>query len=78
MSSDHGEMLRLWEELRTLTDGKEEVASKKNAYEHKYPIVDKLIRLIEPKNSTVIKTPVGSRVLQSMIKYGSAEQLSKI
>lgn len=85
MSSEHGEMLRLWEKLRTLEDKNEEAngnaavaASKKTAYEHKYPVVDKLMHLIEPKFATLVRTPSGSRVIQSMIKYGSPEQVGKL
>ncbi|KAG5500316.1 hypothetical protein JIQ42_04653 [Leishmania sp. Namibia] len=82
MSSEHGEILRMWEKLRTIEERTEEQAaapsSKKTAYEHKYPMVDKLIHLIEPKFSNLVRTPSVSRVVQSMIKYGSGEQLRKI
>ncbi|KPI86652.1 pumillio protein 8 putative (PUF8) [Leptomonas seymouri] len=84
MSSEHGEMLRLWEKLRTLEDRSEDSsasatpASKKTAYQHKYPVVDKLMHLIEPKFASLVRTPSASRVIQSMIKYGSAEQVGKI
>lgn len=85
MSSDHGEILRLWEKLRaTTTDdgnpGKEGDAQsmKKGAYEHKYPIVEKLMRLLEPKLANYIRTPSVSRVVQSMIKYGSPAQVEKL
>lgn len=83
MSSEHGEILRLWERLRTLEERNEEkapatAADKKTAYEHKYPVVDKLVHLIEPKFANLVRTPSASRVVQSMIKYGSAEQVGKI
>ncbi|KAK7198671.1 pumillio protein 8 [Novymonas esmeraldas] len=89
MSSEHGDILRLWEKLRTLeearAEGQEGTAptstnnnNKKTAYEHKYPVVDKLIHLLEPKFSTLVRTPSASRVVQSMIKYGSAEQVGKV
>jgi pumilio homology domain family member 6 len=85
MSSEHGEMLRLWEKLRTLGDRSDEASaaaapavSKKTAYEHKYPVVDKLMHLIEPKFASLVRTPSASRVIQSMIKYGSPEQVGKV
>ncbi|KPA79777.1 hypothetical protein ABB37_05522 [Leptomonas pyrrhocoris] len=86
MSSEHGEMMNLWAKLRTLEDRSENAstsaapasASKKTAYEHKYPVVDKLMHLIEPKFASLMRTPSASRVIQSMIKYGSAEQVGKI
>lgn len=82
MSSEHGEMLRLWEILRSTADEEEDkvhtASEKKSAYEHKYPTVDKLVQLMEPKIATLLKTPTGSRVLQSMIKYGSAAHVSKV
>ncbi|GET89346.1 hypothetical protein, conserved [Leishmania tarentolae] len=82
MSSTHGEILRLWEKLRTSEDDKEEQAAtlpdKKTAYAHKYPMVDKLLHLTEPKFSNLVRTPSVSRVVQSMIKYGSAEQVNKL
>ncbi|KAG5477113.1 hypothetical protein LSCM1_05455 [Leishmania martiniquensis] len=82
MSSEHGEILRLWEKLRTIEERTEEQAaapaSKKTAYEHKYPMVEKLIHLIEPKFANLVRTPSVSRVVQSMIKYGSGEQVGKI
>ncbi|KAL7706199.1 hypothetical protein N2W54_004681 [Lotmaria passim] len=89
MSSEHGEMLRLWEKLRTLEERGEDATAiataaattsdrKKLAYEHKYPVVDKLMHLIEPKFASLVRTPSASRVIQSMIKYGSSEQVSKI
>lgn len=82
MSSVHGEILRLWEKLRTLEERTEEQAampsSKKTAYAHKYPMVDKLMHLIEPKFANLVRTPSVSRVVQSMIKYGSAEQVNRL
>nr|CCC89723.1 conserved hypothetical protein [Trypanosoma congolense IL3000] len=89
MSSEYGEILRLWEILRTSVDsGKKEDQSdavstsvkeqKLNRYEYKYPTVDKLMKIIEPKFDSYIKTPRVSRVIQSMIKYASVKQLENI
>ncbi|CCW71028.1 unnamed protein product [Phytomonas sp. Hart1] len=86
MTSKRGDILRLWEKLRTLEDdpkADKEASSgkakdKKTAYEHKYPIVEKLLHLIEPDFPSDMRTPNISRVVQSMIKYGSTEQVSKI
>lgn len=82
MSSERGEILKLWEQLRTANSATAADESgprdKKTVYEHKYPIVDRLLRLIEPSFSNLIKTPSVSRVLQSMIKYGSNEQVERI
>ncbi|KAG5502976.1 hypothetical protein JKF63_04749 [Porcisia hertigi] len=83
MSSEHGEILRLWEKLRTIEecpDGQESepTSNKKTAYQHKYPVVDKLMHLIEPKFASLVRTPSVSRVVQSMIKYGSGEQVGKL
>lgn len=96
MTSEHGEILRLWEQLRKTTeaeaadaDGEDEEpkkkaapedtqAIKKSAYEHKYPIVEKLLRLLEPKFANHLRTPSISRVVQSMIKYGSASQVKRL
>ncbi|EPY34150.1 pumilio like proteiny domain family member 6 [Strigomonas culicis] len=75
-------MLRLWEVLRATAEDDEEkvhtASEKKSAYAHKYPTVEKLLQLMEPKIATLLKTPTGSRVLQSMIKYGSAAHVSKV
>nr|CAJ2474949.1 unnamed protein product [Leishmania braziliensis] len=82
MSSEHGEVLRLWEKLRTIEERTVEQAAvssnKKIAYEHKYPMVDKLIHFLEPKFASLVRTPSVSRVVQSMIKYGSGEQVGTV
>lgn len=86
MSSENGELLRLWEKLRTISVGGENnneeeqtVAEKKTtAFAHKYPIVGQLMKLIEPKFDSAVRTPSVSRVLQSMVKYGSTEQVEKL
>lgn len=84
MSSEHGDILRLWEKLRTMEDKDADgtaaspSSSKKTAYQHKYPTVEKLLHLIAPKFNTVVRTPSGSRVIQSMIKYGSSQQVEKL
>lgn len=55
---------------------KSSVAVKKStAYEDKYPIVSQLMKLIEPKFESLVRTPTISRVLQSMVKYGSQEDV---
>eukprot|EP00796_Vickermania_ingenoplastis_P009236 gene9236-6489_t len=83
MSSEHGEILRLWEKLRTSPSSEKEenksVAQiKSTVYEHKYPVVDKLLELIEPKFMAHVRTPVISRVLQSMVKYGSQTHVERV
>ncbi|AAZ10282.1 pumilio/PUF RNA binding protein 8, putative [Trypanosoma brucei brucei TREU927] len=101
MSSEYGEIIRLWEVLRTSEgqskeeeekekqkkkgknkkgeDSTDDVKQQKlSRYKHKYPTVDKLLKKIEPKFDTYVRTPRTSRVIQSMIKYGSTEQLGKI
>lgn len=98
MASEHGEIIRLWEKLRTTNTSAEEeeeeqaTSSKKkggektksvaeiksSAYAHKFPIVDQLMPLIEPKFMALLRTPSVSRVLQSMIKYGSPKQVDRL
>lgn len=83
MSSEHGEIIRLWEQLRqTNAEADNEAKSvaeiKSGAYEHKYPIVDKLMRLILPTFMNYARTPSVSRVLQSMVKYGSPAHIDQI
>ncbi|KAH9599522.1 hypothetical protein LSM04_004859 [Trypanosoma melophagium] len=85
MSSEYGEIIRLWEVLRTSSDASNQDTTMKSVeqrklvrYEHKYPTVDQLLDLIEPKFSTFIKTPRVSRVIQSMIKYASLSHLEHI
>lgn len=87
MASEHGEIVRLWEVLRSSDENPNEneeeatlsIAEKKStAFQQKYPIVTKLMALIEPKFSTYVKTPSMSRVIQSMIKYGSSEHIERI
>ncbi|CCW64300.1 unnamed protein product [Phytomonas sp. EM1] len=86
MSSKQGDILRLWEKLRTLEDDAKTsteapsggTKDRKTAYEHKYPIVEKLLHLTERDFASGMRTPNISRVVQSMIKYGSTEQVGKI
>ncbi|KEG13213.1 pumilio protein 8 [Trypanosoma grayi] len=85
MSSEYGEIIRLWEVLRVSTDPARDDAAAKSLeerkmdrYEYKYPTVDRLMKLIEPKFATYAKTPRVSRVIQSMIKYASVSQLEHI
>lgn len=83
MQSENGEILRLWEALRATTtttskseeEGSSVAVKKSTAYEEKYPIVRQLIKLIEPKFETMVRTPTISRVLQSMVKYGSQDHM---
>lgn len=92
MHSENGEILRLWEKLRatTTTTSAEEKSElledeqkkpsvtvlKATAYEDKYPLVSQLVKLIKPKFSTQVRTPTISRVLQSMLKYGSQNHVN--
>ncbi|EKF31042.1 pumilio/PUF RNA binding protein 2, putative [Trypanosoma cruzi marinkellei] len=85
MTSEYGEIIRLWEVLRVSSDpaGKDVTAKsmgqrRAERYEHKYPTVDLLLKLIEPNFATYVKTPRVSRVIQSMIKYASLTQLERI
>nr|CCC46994.1 putative RNA-binding protein, fragment [Trypanosoma vivax Y486] len=92
MSSEYGEIMRLWEVLRVSTGPansetgevkrdtaeKDVVQLKRDRYAHKYPTVDRLLKIIEPKVDTYMKTPRTSRVIQSMIKYASVPQLERI
>ncbi|RNF12615.1 pumilio protein 8 [Trypanosoma rangeli] len=85
MTSEYGEIVRLWEVLRVSTDpaAKDEMTKsvgerKAERYEHKYPTVDLLLKLIEPKFAIYAKTPRVSRVIQSMIKYASLTQLERL
>ena len=61
----------------TLTTA-ERAAAAAAKYEHKYATIDRLFKIIEPKFATLCRTPRMSRVIQSMIKYGSPAQLEKI
>eukprot|EP00331_Platyophrya_macrostoma_P033875 CAMPEP_0176441080 /NCGR_PEP_ID=MMETSP0127-20121128/20977_1 /TAXON_ID=938130 /ORGANISM="Platyophrya macrostoma, Strain WH" /LENGTH=689 /DNA_ID=CAMNT_0017825775 /DNA_START=42 /DNA_END=2111 /DNA_ORIENTATION=+ len=56
----------------------EEQARTVDRYEYKYPVIDKLMSLIAPKFATMAKTPRVSRVIQSMIKFGSPAHLEKL
>lgn len=47
-------------------------------FAHKYPTIDRLFEIIEPKFDNFVRTPRISRVIQSMIKYGSAAHLEKL
>ncbi|RNF27633.1 pumilio protein 8 [Trypanosoma conorhini] len=90
MTSEYGEIIRLWELLRVASDpaAKETTTTttttksvgerKAERYEHKYQTVDLLLKLIEPKFATHAKTPRVSRVIQSMIKYASVTQLERL
>ncbi|EAN98997.1 pumilio/PUF RNA binding protein 8, putative [Trypanosoma cruzi] len=85
MTSEYGEIIRLWEVLRVSSDPAAKDAAAKSVgqrraerYEHKYPTVDLLLKLIEPNFATYVKTPRVSRVIQSMIKYASLTQLERI
>ena len=136
MTTEYGEILRLWEVLRTLPSPDKEIAEKQQASmakkaekrqlkkegkkqanqkrttfgdddeedgekgasgadgtaagksagapratqrnEHKHETVDQLFKLITAKFPTYAKTPRISRVLQSMIKFGSNAHLERL
>ena len=112
MSSEYGEIMKLWETLRVATRTDEAPAAtaggnphrkvfndaedsmndaapprettgakdvdRADFYKHKFPIIDKLIDMVKPKFSSLAKTPRVSRVVQSMIKYGSPQHLDTL
>jgi pumilio homology domain family member 6 len=47
-------------------------------FEYKYPVINDLLKIITPQFASVVKTPRVSRVIQSMIKYGSFAHLDKL
>lgn len=47
-------------------------------FEYKYPMINELLKIITPQFASAVKTPRVSRVIQSMIKYGSAAHLDKL
>lgn len=47
-------------------------------FAHKYPTIDRLMEIISPKFANFVRTPRISRVIQSMIKYGSPAHMEKL
>lgn len=47
-------------------------------FEYKHPMINDLLKIITPQFASAVKTPRVSRVIQSMIKYGSTAHLDKL
>lgn len=47
-------------------------------FEYKHPMINDLMKIIAPQFASAVKTPRVSRVIQSMIKYGSTAHLDKL
>jgi pumilio homology domain family member 6 len=62
----------------TTAAAKEEGVRTMDRFEYKHPMINDLLKIITPQFASVVKTPRVSRVIQSMIKYGSTAHLDKL